>query len=300
MAKHLPTLKGLRAFEEAFLLGSYTGAAKSLNVQQPAISYQIKRLEEDLGVDLFYMQHGRLVPTSAAIELFDTVSQSFDAIRRASNRLRQAAALPSVTIATYSGIGTYWLSSRLPLLSQALSSSIKVVTLMKDEDLLREHADCRIVFGKGKWPGLDARLLIREEVCPVASPGLAERIRLSSTGFSAKDVAVIEQEDPKNRWIGWKDWQRQTDGQSGLSDERMTVNDHGLALHLALAGAGVALGWIGVVEQLLIAGSLVRLSTEVVTSDSGYWLVGALGFFETSQGKTILDILKTPETTFAE
>ncbi len=294
MADNMPTLKGLRAFEEAFLLRSYTAAAKVLNVQQPAISYQIKRLEEDLGVILFTKERGRLAPTPPANELFETLSKSFDAIRSTSNKLRQVAAVPVVTIATYPGIGTYWLSPRLPILSQALSATTKVVTLAKDADLFRENADCWIVFGKGNWPRYDARLLIREEVCPVVAPGLAEKIRLSPEGTFPKGVAIIELEDPESRWIDWEDWQRQTNGTELLPNERTIVNDHGFALHLALAGAGVALAWLGIIEQLLSGGSLVRLSSDVATSEAGYWIVGRPGFFETQQGRTILEVLEMP------
>jgi len=290
MHYNLPTLKGLRAFEEAFLRGSYTAAAKTLNVQQPAISYQIKRLEDDLGVTLFTKERGRLVPTSAAIELFETLSLSFDAIRRTSNKLRQSSADPAFTIATYPGIGTYWLSPKLPILSKDLAVPVKVVTLVKDIDILREHADCMILFGKGDWPGFDARLLMPEAVCPVAAPDLAEKFRRASTETGTADITIIEQDDPEARWISWEDWQNQTDDGALPSAERITVNDHGFALHLALTGAGATLAWMGVVEDLLAGGSLVPLSDKIATSDAGYWLVGRCGFFETPRGRAVLKL----------
>ena len=43
----LPPLKAVRAFEACYRLGSYTRAAAQLNVQQPAISHQIRLLETD-------------------------------------------------------------------------------------------------------------------------------------------------------------------------------------------------------------------------------------------------------------
>ncbi|WP_052248810.1 LysR family transcriptional regulator [Leisingera sp. ANG-Vp] len=295
MTETLPPLKALRAFEEAFARRSYTAAAKALNVQQPAVSYQIKRLEEDLGTALFTKERGRLEPTAAANELFDTLSQSFDAIRRTSDRLRQTASASPVTIATYPGIGAYWLSSRLPELSGALGVPARVVTLVKDADLLREDADCRIIFGKGDWPGQDARLLFREQVCAVAAPAQAERVRRAPQGEFPADLPVIEQEDPEHRWIGWDDWLRQTESGLALPAGRTAVNDHGLALHMALSGAGIALAWLGVVEDLLAGGSLVRLSEDTAVSEAGYWLTGRPGFFETRRGRTILKVLTGPQ-----
>ena len=53
MANHLPPLGTLRTFEAAARHLSFTRAAEELHVTQAAVSYQIKRLEEDLGLPLF-------------------------------------------------------------------------------------------------------------------------------------------------------------------------------------------------------------------------------------------------------
>ena len=53
MTSRLPSLNGLRAFEAAARHLSFTQAASELNVTQTAISHQIKRLEEGLGLELF-------------------------------------------------------------------------------------------------------------------------------------------------------------------------------------------------------------------------------------------------------
>ncbi|WP_120500085.1 LysR family transcriptional regulator [Roseovarius sp. EL26] len=291
MSRQTPTLKGLRAFEEVYLCGSYTKAAKALNVQQPAISYQIKRLEEDLETTLFEKAQGRLAPTLHAHELYDTVSRAFGSIRKTADKLRQADKLPTISIATYPGIGTYWLSPRLPNLSENLGVRTKVVTLVKNDDLLREEVDCWIVFGKGVWPGFDAKLLIQEEVCPVASPVVAQQISAAGGNIVPEGIALIEQEDPENRWLSWDAWQDQAQGNWQLPDKRIVVNDHGLALHLALTGAGLALGWVGIIQDLIKGQSLVQLSPDLVTSKSGYWLLGPRGFFETVEGQRIFDVL---------
>ena len=294
MAENLPTLKGLRAFEEAFLLGSYTSAAKKLNVQQPAISYQIKRLEEDLGVTLFAKEQGRLVPTPAAHELFETLTLAFDSIRRTANKLRKTTESDAFAIATYPGIGTHWLSSRLTVLSKALNVPVKVVTLVQDRDIMREQSDCMILFGLGNWPGFDARLLMPEVVCPVASPDLATRLAEAPDGTIPEGVSLIDQEDRENRWLGWSDWEEQVKQTIPLPTEKLLVNDHGFALQLALAGNGVSLAWLGVVEDLIAGGSLVPLSEEYATSQAGYWLVARPGFFERRRGRVTLEALTKP------
>src|SRR5437879_2715143 len=68
MTARLPSLNGLRAFEAAARHLSFTQAASELNVTQTAISHQIKRLEEELGVRLFIRQNRSLALTQQAEE----------------------------------------------------------------------------------------------------------------------------------------------------------------------------------------------------------------------------------------
>ena len=53
MARKLPPLNALRAFEVAARMGNFTKAAKSLNVSQGAVSRHIAQLEAFLGLRLF-------------------------------------------------------------------------------------------------------------------------------------------------------------------------------------------------------------------------------------------------------
>ena len=69
MAARLPSLNGLRAFEAAARHLSFTQAASELNVTQTAISHQIKRLEEELGLKLFIRQNRALALTPQGHDL---------------------------------------------------------------------------------------------------------------------------------------------------------------------------------------------------------------------------------------
>ena len=66
MTARLPSLNGLRAFEAAARHLSFTQAASELNVTQTAISHQIKRLEQELGIRLFVRQNRALALTPAS------------------------------------------------------------------------------------------------------------------------------------------------------------------------------------------------------------------------------------------
>jgi len=63
----LPSLSGLRAFEAAARHLSFTRAAQELNVTQTAVSHLIRRLEEQLGVQLFVRRNRALELTREAV-----------------------------------------------------------------------------------------------------------------------------------------------------------------------------------------------------------------------------------------
>ena len=64
MARKLPSLNGLRAFEAAGRLGSFQAAAQELNVTQTAVSHMVRLLERRLGYDLFRRKPNRLELTA--------------------------------------------------------------------------------------------------------------------------------------------------------------------------------------------------------------------------------------------
>jgi LysR family transcriptional activator of glutamate synthase operon len=68
-------LTQLRYFVTIAETASFTGAAELLHVSQPALSYQIKRLEEKLGTQLFD-RRGRRIALTAEGELFLPLAQA--------------------------------------------------------------------------------------------------------------------------------------------------------------------------------------------------------------------------------
>jgi len=82
----LPSLNGLRAFEAAARHLSFTRAAAELNGTQTAISHQIRRLEEQLGLRLFVRRQRTLVLTNQAHQDLPAVRAAFADLRPATDR----------------------------------------------------------------------------------------------------------------------------------------------------------------------------------------------------------------------
>ena len=87
MARRLPPLNALRAFESAGRHMSMRKAAAELNVTPAAVSHQVKALEEYLGVPLFRRLNRALLLTSAAQKCLPGLTEGLDRLAEAMERL---------------------------------------------------------------------------------------------------------------------------------------------------------------------------------------------------------------------
>src|SRR4051812_7176103 len=94
----LPSLNGLRAFEAAARLSSFTAAAAELHVTQAAVSRSVKLLESQLGLSLFERHANALALTDAARLLLPELTASFDRVSDALQRVTRSNARPALTV----------------------------------------------------------------------------------------------------------------------------------------------------------------------------------------------------------
>ncbi|MDY0883467.1 LysR family transcriptional regulator [Dongia soli] len=291
--RDLPPMKAIRVFEACVRVGSFTQAAKELNVGQPAVSHQMQSLEADLGVQLFERKGGQSLPTAEALAYYRTISSALGEIARATRGLRQRASQPGLTLATYPGIAMFWLMPKLAELKNVNPSlAVRVVTSERDHDMPLDDVDCAILFGDGNWLGYESHLLMPEIVFPIASPSLS----MSCAGRSPEELLekgpLIHLDHRDQRWFNWQDWRAQRAPKARHIDSGVEVTNHGIAIHQTLMGQGIALGWKGVVDELLINGLLVALDSAPITSSRGYHIVGSSAFFASTVGQTLLLSLK--------
>lgn len=81
----------LEVFTAVMRAGTVTGAARMLNISQPALSQILIHTEDGLGFLLFNREKGRLHPTPEAVELFPEAERVFaglEGIRRKTSDLR--------------------------------------------------------------------------------------------------------------------------------------------------------------------------------------------------------------------
>ena len=157
---------------------------------QAAVSYQIRLLEERLGVPLFARVKGRVSLTDAGRRIAPLVASAFETLDDAfSGLVAEDQAL--LSISTAQTFATTWLAPRLgafqmrhPDLAVRLSSDNRLVDFSTGE----YHAAVRV--GRGDWPGLKCHFLFRLNFSPICSADFAAAPQARAAGATARRAAA--------------------------------------------------------------------------------------------------------------
>jgi LysR family glycine cleavage system transcriptional activator len=270
VARRLPPLKALRAFESAARHLSFTEAAAELNVTQAAISHQVKALEEFLGHDLFRRLNRGLRLTEKGQDLLPPVRKAFDLLTEATNRLIDEDADNTLTVTVLPSFGARWLVARLGRFREAHPDiDVHVIPTARLVDLVRENVDVGIRYGRGEYPGLRTDRLLTEDIVPVCSPKLLEG---PHPLLEPKDLAhhTLLHDESRGDWRTWL----LAAGVDGVDPNRGPVfTDSGMLVQAAIAGQGVALARGVLAADALAEGRLVRPFELTLPTEFAYYLV---------------------------
>ncbi len=270
MARKLPPLHSLRAFEAAARHLSFTRAADELFVTQAAISHQVRGLEDYLCHSLFKRLPRNLTLTAQGAALMPVLADAFDDMANAIVSLKQekVGSLLNVRLASY--FAAKWLSPRLEEFRR-LHSEIDLCLFHAHNavDFEREDIDLAVTYGRGDWQGVESTALLTLDFFPVASPA-----------WLANNGPLVKPEELLNATLlhdtspyYWNGWLRQA-GVKGINNQRgITIDDTNVLIQAAIDGQGVTLGSSLFVEDHLASGLLVTVFEETLTTDYSYYVV---------------------------
>ena len=273
MARKVYPLNALRAFETSARHLSFVRAADELNVTPAAISHQVKKLEEYLGVQLFQRLGRGLLLADTGQVLQSELQEVFQRLDMAMEKVLETQARGALTISVAPVFAVKWLLPRLqsfdvlhPDIDVRMSSSLAVV------DFGRDAFDAAIRLGSGQYPGLAADLLFAESVTPMCSPRLLEGVE----PLDALLGHVLLHDDSMRFDPKAPDWQAWLDaaGVRGADVSRgphFNQPDH--ALQAAIDGVGTVLGWRHLAAADLAAGRLVAPFDLDLPLGSAFYLV---------------------------
>ena len=266
----LPPLAAVRVFEAAARHENFTAAASELRMTQAAVSYQVKVLEDRLGVALFRRERRRVVLTEAGCRAAGDLSRAFDLIDASFAQLRTEDSR-MLTISTSQTFANAWFAWRLGSFQMA-HADMAVRLLVSDTlvDFAREDVDVAVRVGMGAWPGLDADLLFRIDFTPMCSPEFLARHGGALTPQTLLDVPLIS---PHDAW--WPVWLREAgvDAPDVLDRPGIRLDSQAHEGNAAMAGQGVAMLTPFFWRNDIADGRLVRLFDQLSSRGFGYWLV---------------------------
>lgn len=91
-------LRQMEVFRAVMLTGTVSGAARMLYVSQPAISRLLTHTESSLGIPLFERTGGKLLPTAAALTLFEEVQLVYEAAMNVDRFVENLASRTTIEI----------------------------------------------------------------------------------------------------------------------------------------------------------------------------------------------------------
>jgi DNA-binding transcriptional LysR family regulator len=268
-------LSRLRTFVEVYRQRSISGAARSLDLTQPAVSQHIASLEGAIGRQLFERHTHGVSPTAAADELAADIGDRLDVAEAAlaTARARSEEMAGAVRI-----IGSPDFLSEViaPLIVPLLEAGMRVRLQAADRDgvqhaLIDGHCDLGLSAFVINDRRLRSELVHTEPVIAVAAPAVATRIRAAAdlaTALMDEPVLAYNLERPLiDTWLETNRLFRQP-----ISPALIAPDLRGLRALLT-----VGFGWSVLPAYLCAAelarGELVEIPGPVKPADNAYFLV---------------------------
>lgn len=269
MARDLPPLNALRAFEAAARRLSFTRAAEELGVTQAAISHHVRGLEDHLGFRLFRRLNNGLLLTEKGETYLPSIRQAFDVLSEATDAVQGNGEPQVLTLSVLPNFALRWLVPRLAEFHRRRSLvDVRLLTAYRGTEFLREDIDAAIRLG-ADWPGLNADHLFGSDMFPVCSPRLLEQRPLREPN----DLTLHSLLHVCGALDDWPRWLEAADAGSVAVDRGASFDSYALALEAAVHGCGVAMARSAFVQDDLASGRLIAPFSLTVRRDEAWYFL---------------------------
>lgn len=275
--------------------GSFTTAAEAMGLTKAVVSFNIRQLEEELGVTLLLRSTRRLTLTEAG-RLFH---------QRSVRLLREAEQLQDDVRANHTGLtGDFRITTTpeygtqvvVPLLAEFSQQHpdlrVRHVSSSLHADLISERFDVAIRLGTLADSRYRAALIPTFNIVPVATPGWLVNHRVASLEQLAEADWIIHE-----RLASPLRWQVKDADERPVSFEikhapRLYADSAQVLMAFALAGGGVALLPEWLVRNALDAGDLVSLLPEYTFAQQGIYAVYPDARHVPAKVRTFIDFMR--------
>lgn len=258
----VPGTRALRTLVAAGKHLNFTRAADELGLTPAAVSFQIKEIEDQLGVKLFVRTSRTIRLTEPGVILCEAAADALDVMQRGVSKAQKAGrGTAQLKVTADPQFATKWLMRRVERFRKSHPDiDLRFDVAYEVRDFEVDDIDVAIRFGSGKYPGLVASRLFDNIIVPVCSP------RLLTSGRPLKEprdllhhtLAHIEWSRQGVTWPNWRMWMAAA-GIDDFDDSNTIVFEASSnAVDAAMAGDAVALADFAMVANDLSEGRLVR------------------------------------------
>ena len=234
MKHRLPQLERLKVFERAATLLSFSQAADQLCVTKGAISYQIRMLEEELGVQLFKRGVRHVLLTDSGQLLLKSVLGAFAELEASLSQITRGSDQYVIRIAATTYVAARWLSPRVARFSEiSPDASFILQHFVNEYDFSVQDVDIAIRWGvcTGKVSGSRFKELPMP-LFAVGSPALVEKYDLATSVTLPEEMPLLCEQRDQDLWSEL--FSRQM-----LPNPRRVIADANVRVQAAVDGQGL-------------------------------------------------------------
>jgi LysR family glycine cleavage system transcriptional activator len=172
-----------------------------------------------------------------------------------------------LTVTTSPNFAAKWLVHRLGGFAESHPEiDLRIGATLRHVSLAREDVDVAIRHGEGHWPGLHVTKLASEELFPVCSPKLLDRLREPADVARHTLLHVNDRAD-------WQAWLAKAGVAAASGLRGIVYNQASMAIDAAADGQGIALARTALAAWDLRKGRLVRPFRHALDVPYAYWII---------------------------
>lgn len=247
---------------------SFTAAGEALNMSKGAVSYQIAKLEDELGVPLFERRHMHIRLTGEGTRLRDAAAKHFGLIETVMDEIRSNVEQP-FCVGAHSWFISRWLGSRLSDFTQNHPDiALRVEPINTTADLNNPMLDMTVFWCDAETGNRQGTHLYPSRTVPLANPEIAERAGEIGLANLVTEVPLLPDASGME---GWKLWHALAGFDYDPRHKPVHLPDANSRLQAVISGNGIAL--LDELAKPEIDSGLLKPISDIWLAGYGYYVI---------------------------
>ena len=259
-------VNALAIFESVARHGNIRKASDELFVSPSAAAQRIRKLESELGCQLFERHSRGVSLTEKGKRLYKDVSAALGMLQRAVSDIQSDKNI--LTVSVPPSFGNKWLVPKLPEF-RAMNPSVELYIIATDEiaNFGKDGVDIAIRQASPPFESqLEVVQLTQADLVIAYAPSYIDKMGQLPNNWDFRGYDQIDD--------GHHNWKRLSQAEpSFITGHLMTMNQTGMAIDTALAGEGFCISSRLLIERYIRNGELSVFRPLSIQSDKGFYLL---------------------------